>query len=277
MGNCIHCGRPTGMLRKRHKECETKHQEGRLQVIDYVVAAAEAKSSVEQLESKLRELQSSHFITDEHVRPLLVKGWQSAVSKAFDDGVLSQEEEDGLDAVREKFGLTQSELDENGSFSQAVKGGVLRELMEGKIPERVSITGTLPFNLQKSERIIWVFTDVDYYEEKRRREYVGGSKGVSIRVAKGIYFRTSAFKGHPVERTETIHAGHGLLAVTNKHLYFGGGSGKDFRVQLDKIVSFEPFSDGIGIQRDAATAKPQIFVTGDGWFTYNVVQNAANL
>lgn len=100
---------------------------------------------------------------------------------------------------------------------------------------------------------------------------------MSIRIAKGVYYRASAFKGRSIQRTETVHAGNGLLAITNKHLYFGGGTGKDFRIRLDKIVSFEPFSDGIGIQRDAATAKPQSFVTGDGWFTYNVVQNASNL
>jgi len=121
-----------------------------------------------------------------------------------------------------------------------------------------------------------VFQGVQYYEQKNRREYVGGSTGVSVRIAKGVYLRTSAFKGRPVDRLETVHFGTGILAVTNKHIYFSGEE-KKFRVRLDKIVTFEPFSDGIGIQRDAATAKPQTFLTGDGWFTYNLVQNAANL
>jgi len=44
-----------------------------------------------------------------------------------------------------------------------------------------------------------------------------------------------------------------------------------------KIVSFEPFSDGLGLVRDAAIAKPQIFVTGDGWFTYNLVTNLSRI
>jgi len=46
-------------------------------------------------------------------------------------------------------------------------------------------------------------------------------------------------------------------------------------VPYSKIVSFTPYSDGIGIQRDAASAKPQTFVTGDGWFIYNLVVNLA--
>jgi hypothetical protein len=131
----------------------------------------------------------------------------------------------------------------------------------GKVPERMAIQGHVPFNLQKTEKLIWVFQNVDYYEQKTRREYVGGSRGVSVRIAKRVYYRVGAFKGHRVERTETVHAATDLLGVTNKHIYFAGDA-KSFRIRHDKIVSFEPYSDGIGVQRDAATAKPQLFVTG---------------
>lgn len=31
------------------------------------------------------------------------------------------------------------------------------------------------------------------------------------------------------------------------------------------------------LMRDAASAKPQIFITGDGWFTYNLVTNLAQI
>ncbi len=70
--------------------------------------------------------------------------------------------------------------------------------------------------------------------------------------------------------------GTGIMAVTNKHIYFTS-SQKTFRVRLDKIVSFMPYSDGVGIQRDAASAKPQFFITGDGWFTYNLLVNVGNV
>ena len=39
---------------------------------------------------------------------------------------------------------------------------------------------------------------------------------------------------------------------------------REFRVRYDRIVDFEPFSDGFGIMRDAQTATPQSFRTGDG-------------
>lgn len=276
MGDCIYCGKKVGLLRKMHKACKKKNKEGIQLFTLKVIEACEGKLSVEIIEDKLKEIQSNYLVTNDQVRLLLIKGWESAVDKAFDDGVLSKEEEKGLVEVGSKFGLTQDELNTDGAFSRVVKGGLLRDLMEGIIPDRVEARD-LPFNFQKTEKVIWVFHDTNYYEQKTRREYVSGSRGASVRVAKGVYFRVGAFKGKTIESTETVHAGNGMLVVTNKHLYFGGGTGKSFRIRLDKIVSFEPFSDGIGIQKDGVTAKPQSFETGDGWFTYNVVQNASRI
>jgi hypothetical protein len=87
---------------------------------------------------------------------------------------------------------------------------------------------------------------------------------------KGVYYRTGVFKGHSVDRIERIHIDTGLLAITNKNIYFSGEE-NGFRIPYAKIVAFHPFDEGVGIIRDTANAKLQIFVTGDGWFTYNLM------
>ena len=117
---------------------------------------------------------------------------------------------------------------------------------------------------------------VDYLETVTRRERRGTSHGVSIRAARGLYYRPSTFRSRPIEWEETVHAGTGLLGLTTKHSYFAG-SRKRFRVRYDKIVAFEPFSDGFGIMRDAQTANPQTFRTGDGWSAYNLAANLARM
>ena len=133
-----------------------------------------------------------------------------------------------------------------------------------------------PFNLMKSERLVWLFADVDYIETKTMRERRGSSHGVSIRVAKGLYYRPGTFRSRVHEWEENVHLDTGLLGVTTKHLYFHGPR-KRFRMRLDKIVSFEPYADGLGIMRDTQTAKPQMFSVGDGWFIYNLVTNISQL
>jgi hypothetical protein len=54
--------------------------------------------------------------------------------------------------------------------------------------------GNLPFVFQKDEKLIWVFQNVEFYEEHTRTEYQGGSIGGSVRIARGFYLRTSAFR-----------------------------------------------------------------------------------
>ena len=94
--------------------------------------------------------------------------------------------------------------------------------------------------------------------------------------ARGLYYRVGGFRGERVQTTETTHVDTGLLAATTKHLYFSGPH-KGFRVRYDRIVAFKPYRDGIGVQREVATAKPRKFITGDGWFIYNLVTNLARL
>ena len=89
------------------------------------------------------------------------------------------------------FGLTQSQMDRNGVLTQVVKAAVIRDIIEGIVPERQNITGRVPFNLMKSEKLVWVMTDVDYLEVVTRRERRGSSHGLSIRVAKGVYIETA--------------------------------------------------------------------------------------
>ncbi|MGI6548799.1 MAG: hypothetical protein ACOX4Q_02010 [Syntrophomonadales bacterium] len=275
MGNCIYCGQPAGLLRSKHRECAEKHDNGWKQMIDTAKEAAIGNRDRSGLQSALRQVAQKSFIPLDQVQEAIIAGWEDAVDHLLEDGNLDVDETNQLTSYAEQFELSPDLLNRNGAQTRFVKGIVLRELMEGTIPDRFKTDG-LPFNFQKSEKLIWGFSNVDYYEDKTRRQYVGGSAGVSFRVAKGVYLRTGSFRGHPVEKTERVHVDQGILAVTTKHIYFGGTK-KNFRVRFNKIVSFMPFADGVGIQRDAASAKPQIFVTGDGWFTYNLLMNAANL
>lgn len=285
MGNCKYCSKPAGLFRHKHKECEAKYLEEkrqREQKIESdkkeILALAESVSlgqgRVEDLQDKIKS--ASDSLDTFTSQRLLIEAWGRAVDKCLEDKILSADEEANLTAFLKTFSIIQGDADKNGAYTRVAQAAVLRDLVEGKIPERVKIQGNMPFNLKKDEKIVWLFKGVQYIEQKTRRQFVGGSQGVSIRIARGVYYRVGAFKGQPVERTESVHVDTGMLAVTDQHLYFGGST-KSFRVPYNKIVSFTPYSDGIGIQRDAASAKPQAFIVGDGWFVNNLVTNLSRV
>ncbi len=283
MGNCKYCGKPAGILRSKHAECEEQHQQrertiqdGRQRIAVEVLRVIEGSESFDSLEKSIAEIEQSSFVPPTERKALLIKGWENSVEHFLEDGILDATEEKRLVEFKERFALSQSELDRNGALSKTAKAAILRDVLNGVIPQRMSVDGNLPINLQKGEQIVWAFSGSEYLEDKIRRQFVGGSQGVSVRVMKGVYYRVGSFKGQAVEHTERVHIDTGLVVVTNKNIYFAG-SRKSLRLPYSKIVSFEPFSDGIGVMRDTATAKSQIFVTGDGWFTYNLVTNLSQI
>jgi len=276
MAKCSFCGEPAGFLRKKHKECQAKRDDGWSYMLDVAADSIIGKTSRESLESRLRVIAAASYVPTSRIRDAMILGWEKAVDHFLDDGDLDEAEESRLSEFASVFSLSQDDLDSRGSYSRMIKGAILRNILNGTIPERLNVQGHLPFNFQKTEKLIWLFPDVAYYEDRKRREFVGGHQGVSFRVAKGVYYRVGGFKGRPVETTETVAVGSGPMGVTNKHIYFAGDR-KSFRIRHDKIVTIQPYADGVGVQRDAQTAKPQLFITGDGWFTYNLLMNVSHL
>lgn len=283
MGNCKYCAKPAGFFRSKHAECEEQQkkrtsiiQGGRERFALEVLGAIRGSENFDTLEKTIAEIERSFFVPSSERTGLLVNGWENAIEQFLEDGVLDVTEEKRLVEFTERFNLSQRELDRNGALTKTAKAAVLRDVLNGVIPQRMSINGTLPINLQKGEQIVWAFADSEYLEDKTRRQFVGRSQGASIRIMKGVYYRVGAFKGQAVEYTERVHIDAGWVVITNKNIYFAGPR-KSVRLPYTKIVSFEPFSNGIGVMRDTATAKPQIFVTGDGWFTYNLVTNLSQI
>ena len=275
MGMCKHCNQDAGFLRSRHKECQDAYDVGwRSMVAASKHTAVYDQGNLEHLEPVLQRIASASYIGPTGTRQALIAGWESAVDEVLDDHLLTESEERNLVAYADRFRLQPDELDGTGAATRAYQAIALRKLHQGTfrpVPGLVDIT---PFNLLKSETLYWVFHNVAYYLEKVERERVGRRQGVSVRVVSGVYYNTGTFRSHTVERLVTRHVDTGILGVTDKHIYFSGDHEK-FRVRYDRIVTFDAYADGIGIMREAASAKPQTFKTGDGWFIYNLVTTLA--
>lgn len=276
MGICKLCGKTAGWLRSTHKECAERYAGGTKLIESLIVGTIRDGIDRKKIEDKVNEFANTFNLDLVGVKPILLAAWDKAAEDALADNLLTKEEETHLTELAEFFGADTQALSQRPAFMKLVKAAVIRDLCEGKIPTRLHISGQIPVALQKDEQIIWVFKDVKYYESRTRTHYVGGSQGFSVRVMKGVYYRAGTFRADPVQTTAMVNVDTGLLVVTNKHLTFIGPN-KSVRFKHEKIISHTPYSDGIGICRDAATAKPQVFITNDGWFTYNVIVNAGRV
>ncbi|MCY3720565.1 MAG: hypothetical protein OXG07_13550 [Anaerolineaceae bacterium] len=274
MGRCRYCGEDAGLLRREHRDCRIAHGQGRERINALVLKATRDGQVNEGLRREIGDIARESHIAAGDLRDLVSAGWSAAVEHALDDHVITGQEEANLHQLQTLFQLENHELDDEGALTRLKQACVLRDVLNGELPKLKIEGGPLPFNLMKSESLVWVFQEVDYFEEKTRTQFRGGSQGMSFRVAKGVYYRVGGFRGERVQTSEKVYGGTGLLGVTTRHLYFSGGN-KHFRIRYDRMVVIEPYRDGIGVMRDAQSAKPQTFVTGDGWFVYNLVSNLA--
>lgn len=205
------------------------------------------------------------------IMKVALSGLERRIDNVLEDSLIDEDEEDLIDDYLNKTHLSGTdELAENVAFSRLVQSLVLRDLQEGKKPTRCQVTG-LPILLGKTENIIWVFKKmVQAYEEKTGRKYVAGSRGVSMRVCKGVYYRVGDTKGHSESYQYHADLGRGYFVITNKNIIFTGS--KPVKIPISKILSYTAYSDGIELIKEAANPKSYIFIGPDAWFVINAIQ-----
>jgi hypothetical protein len=250
-------------------------------------AKQEQKPSNQAVQTKAKELAEKikqqpdqavvlmNTIQEEHRADTAAYAVKLVMDDFLEDNLLSENEEDTISTFINKSGYNVNELDTYGGVMSVMKASALRHVLNGQVPENIpDFQMPIHFNFMKSEEMVWAFSNVQYYKEVTRRSYKGGHQGFSVRVAKGLYYRTGAFKGHPVEEKNMEYQDTGIMVLTTKHIYFGSYENM-FRVKYNKIVAFTPYDDGLGIMKDTQRAKPMVFKLEDGWMAYNLAINLA--
>ena len=285
MGTCKYCGEDAGWFKREHKPCAQEHERAQRLVVDMSVEAVLSGEPDPDLSDRMSSAARRGRLLQAQVRELTLTGMEQALDVVLDDHVLEHDELLSLYRFQKSQGITNHELETRGITTKIRQATLLRSLFEdGAIPkaERPRLGGNrerLPFNLMKSETVLWVFRDVQYLTEVVRKEFQAGSQGMSFRVAKGVYYRTGATRGRTVTSRSMEVVDSGIMGVTTKHIYWAGqrgfGESQSFRIRLNRIVSLETYSDGIGIMRDLQRAKPEAFSGFDGGFATNLVEIAS--
>jgi hypothetical protein len=273
MSKCKYCGDEAGLFNDEHEECKQIFKDGQRKIINLAQSSIITGTEYSKIDDSIKEIAAKSFHSVSDIRSLLLYVWNYVIDKTFDEGLFSIEQEKTMLEILNFFDFSEPEIGDR--YKTLVKSFVIRDLVEGKIPERVKTDGHLPFNFQKGEKLIWLFNpcvfSCVFYQSNTKTIRKGEYAGVSLKIMKGVYFRTGGFSSRPVTSGAVVLIAAGLLAVTDKHVYFYSPQ-KAFRIPYTKIIAFTPHDDGITIQKETKE-KPFIFQTFDGWFTYNLLMN----
>ena len=151
-------------------------------------------------------------------------------------------------------------------WSRIAKGGIsddvqrkedieywLTQLKTGNIPMSMKQEGS-PIILKKKEKLYVTLANISLSEPRAVR--TGGYGGPTVRLAKGLSFRLGGFKAESHEELRNID--QGTFTLTDKRIVFSG-SKKTINVNLNKVISINPYSDGISITREGSS-KTQYFL-----------------
>lgn len=273
MGKCKYCGQDAGFFHSKHEECEKKFNQGLASIKQIVSTCFTNKEDFYLKDREIKNIVESSHIDNTALQQIYCSVFDDAIDNYLNDGVIDTQENRTVARFMQFTGLPQAVLNANQSLEKVVQSKVLQEILQGVAPTpKLTINGDFPFLLGKEEHLVWLFRNITLHQQKVQREFVGRSRGVSVRVMKGVYYRTGGFKGHPVETTVMQRIGIGSVCLTDKNLYFASPE-KSLKVPYTKILSIESYSNGIGIQKDGANDKPMFLEGINSWFTYNVIAN----
>lgn len=271
MGKCVFCGHSAGWFRKKHIRCIERHEKAKPAIQNLVSETLGNPSKMDGLFDRVKELSLSGFMTPEERIHYSALGIARGVELMLSDHIISEQEFSRLEQALQELEVGPDIQRNTGLHEIMAKALTLSALNQGQIPtDLIKLPEDLPFLIQKSETVVWVFGQVSVSERTTQVQYQGSSRGVSIRIVKGVYYRTGAFKGHPVEVEKMKPLGKGVLAVTTKHIYFAS-SKTSFKIPIPKLVAIQAYDTGLQIQKDGVRSKPILLSGIDVWFASNLL------
>lgn len=241
----------------------------------FVIAAHAAAEGTRRAHDELATGLAESGMPDEMRKDLLCAAWAAAADEFLADHIIDDREERCLALFAARFEIDPETLAETEEFVRVGLCRRLRWIVEGhEEPPFADLSGTLPFVMQASERLLWIFPDVGYSvqkntERRRRAARLLTRMGpyaeayLSPEIVGGLRFGSEV-------RTDRAE---GLLAVTNERLYFDDGDG-GFRIGFDEVESIVMEHHGVSLILDGWPDLCQHFRTGDGWFVTNVITSA---
>ena len=275
MGTCIYCGNGAGFLKSKHKHCADAALQATSKISGLLPNLLDKSLDPSSLATKLQEIRATANLTEKEFRESIGAGLLHLRDRILNDGTVNEQEET---LVANVLGQLVSLVDEgtlNSVKSELVKALILGDLSEGRVVNRLDLKD-LPILLKPKETVLWAFTGVKYFAYRRNRQFVSGSRGVSVRVAKGLYFRAGASKGRTIVTDDLTHEDTGIFVISDQAVYFKGVK-SSFSIDVLRILSVEPFSDSLELSDNRKTSKPMLFGVSDPVFAANLILNLRNL
>jgi hypothetical protein len=271
VGVCTFCGKSAGFFRTQHAECAASREAFRVQLMDFFVKALSSPIDPKRFYELVVAGCRAQHLDDEGMGYFAAVGVGKMIDAALEDHLLTDQEFARIVAMSDTFNIDMEVMETlTGAHTKLIKARVLQDLHAGKVTNRTQLVEGFTPNFESGETPVWSFFPATYFSQRAKTEYLGGSQGVSVRLAKGVYYRVGAQKGTAIRTDYLSQEAVGALTLASRNAYFVGQM-KAVKIPLKRIVAVSLFEDGIVLSAGATTTKPHIFQIDDPPFAANVL------
>jgi hypothetical protein len=210
-------------------------------------------------EQEVRELQRDYGsldLTIDDISKMRVQAYLRLLDRVAADGVVTADEEAELQKLESFLKIRASDIATPKARLHRLR--LVSEIQMGN-PPRVVAPNVI---LQKGEVPHWSENASLMEERVVARRYVGGSSGLSFRIAKGVSYRVGASRGQLISDKEIQAVSIGELVVTSQRVVFRGNA-KSFAYRLDQLLEVNLFSDGIRLTGSNGKPRTVKFSSGE--------------
>ncbi len=194
--------------------------------------------------------------------------FRAKVEQILAHDILTPTEEQHLLDWAQTQGITAD--DWGKKFRDLLDRMLIASVNNGRLPD---VTARCQVLLRKSE-VAHYFENASLMKEAKQRELRGGGSGISFRIAKGVAFRTGAFRARTVViGTSLLQADGGTLTVTSLRTVFSGHR-KTLDLPHAKLVHLNVYNDEISFNMSNRQTVP-LFRVHSGQVVGAIINAAA--
>lgn len=266
MARCVVCSKSAGPFYSLHKACLPAYQDTRKclreKISDYIALPEFSEEFIEILSA----CKSSEQFSKPHFKELFIKAWQEqakiTVKNSSPDLLAAKK----LVQLADGFAVADEDVEEY-LYSRLFNLEYL-DLLQNKKSLDLNIEVPVDVELASNEVVVWKFQQISKQEQQRyaqEKQWTVFSSVLSTILMKKRY-KQLAVKSRDL----------GTLLVTTQGLHYCHNNVVTM-TKFTEIHSITPMKNGIRIQAITKGAMPDTYVTGDGRFTYTLLQYAQGI
>jgi len=267
VGKCVVCSKSAGPFNSLHKSCLSVYQGVRKCLHDSFSDCIESVGDISDPVEAIHSCKPSSQFSESQFKELVLKVWLKQAILVVKDTSLNPTATKVLLGIADEFGISNEDVDDY-LLVRLSNAEHLDCLQKNQTISKIFDTVPESIELEQHESIVWEFNNTARTEQQRFSQEKQWT--VLSSVLNNIFMR-KRYKELAIKTEES-----GTLFVTNQGLHYKNNHTIS-QTKFSEIHSVTPMKNGVRIQTNLTGAMPDTYVTGDGRFTYALLQYAQGL